>query len=127
MGIVHHANHVRYLELARVQWMDEHHRPYREYVADGLHFATTRVELDYQRSAGFDDEIEISTWLERARGASLAMGYVIRRGGERLGGGRTEHALVDGDGRPRRLPPAERAALAALAPPGASGGRLSSG
>ena len=23
MGIVHHANYVRYLELARVAWMDE--------------------------------------------------------------------------------------------------------
>ncbi len=116
MGIVHHANYVRYLELARVHWMDEHHRPYREYVADGYHFATTRVEVDYQRPAAFDDEIEIATWLERARGASLAMGYEIRRAGVRLGGGRSEHALVDGDGRPRRLPAAERAALAKLAP-----------
>ena len=52
MGIVHHANYVRYLELARIVWMDEHDRPYREYMADGLHFSTTRVDLRYVRSAG---------------------------------------------------------------------------
>ena len=27
MGIVHHANYVRYLEMARIEWMDLHDRP----------------------------------------------------------------------------------------------------
>jgi YbgC/YbaW family acyl-CoA thioester hydrolase len=68
MGLVHHANYVRFFELARIRWMDEHHRPYREYVAEGLHFATTRVEVDYLRGLRFDDEVEIAVWLAWARG-----------------------------------------------------------
>jgi acyl-CoA thioester hydrolase len=24
MGVVHHANYVKYLELARIAWLDEH-------------------------------------------------------------------------------------------------------
>ena len=32
MGVVHHSNFVRYLELARVAWLDAHDRPYVEYV-----------------------------------------------------------------------------------------------
>ncbi len=116
MGIVHHANFVRYLELARVAWMDAHDRPYREYVAEGLHFATTRVEVDYRRSAAFDDVLEISTWLEWVRGASLRMAYTVQRGDEILAVGATEHAMVGLDGRPRRIPRERRERLATQAP-----------
>jgi len=119
MGVVHHSNFVRYLELARVRWMDEHHRSYRSYVAEGFHFATTHVAVDYHGPARFDDELEIATWLERARGASLAMAYEVRGDAGRLASGRSVHALVDESGRPRRLPPAERAALAKLVAPSA--------
>ncbi len=97
MGIVHHANYVRYLEIARVAWMDEHDRPYKAYVADGYHFSTTRVEFDYKRTAAFDDIVEITTWLEWVGGASLAMAYELKRGDDLIGVGSTEHALVDLD------------------------------
>ena len=111
MGIVHHANYVRFFEEARVVWMDEHDRPYREYAAEGLHFATTGLELRYHRSAAFDDVLAIATWLEWVRGASLRMGYEIRRGAELVASGATEHALVDLAGRPRRIPPERRSVL----------------
>lgn len=111
MGIVHHSNYVRFLELARVVWMDEHDRPYREYAAEGLHFATTAVELRYHRSAAFDDLLAVSTWLEWVKRASLRMGYEIRRGDERVASGATEHAMVDLDGRPTGIPAARRALL----------------
>ncbi|HTY16872.1 MAG TPA: thioesterase family protein [Myxococcota bacterium] len=111
MGIVHHANYVRFLEEARVVWMDEHDRPYREYAAEGLHFATTAVELRYLRSAVFDDVLAITTWPEWVRGASLRMAYEIRRGDELLAAGASEHAMVDLDGRPRRIPAEQLAVL----------------
>jgi acyl-CoA thioester hydrolase len=116
MGIVHHANYLRYLEIARVAWMDAHDRPYRDYVADGLHFATTHVEIDYQRSAAFDDMLEISTWMEWVRGASLRMAYVVKRQGEVLAVAATEHAMVDLEGRPRRIPRERRDLLAKQVP-----------
>lgn len=115
MGIVHHANYVRYLELARIAWMDEHDRPYRDYIADGLHFSTTRVDLHYVRSASFDDVLDVTTWLDWVGGASLGMGYEIDRGGTRVAEGLTEHAMVDGNGRPRRIPAERRERLSALA------------
>ncbi len=120
MGVVHHSNYVRWLEMARVRWMDEHHRSYRDYVAEGFHFATTRVEVDYHRGVAFDDEVEVATWLERVRGASLAMAYALRSGGGRVASARTEHALVDHDGGVCRLPAARREELRALLSDGAS-------
>jgi acyl-CoA thioester hydrolase len=124
MGIVHHANYIRYLELSRIAWMDEHDRPYRDYVEEGLHFATTRVEFDYRKPAVFDDRIEITTWLDWVRGVSLAMRYEIRRGVDVIGVGMTEHALIDGDGRPARIPAEHRRRLKGLA---AGDGRRSRG
>ena len=112
MRVVHHSNYVRYLELGRIQWMDEHDRPYREYVQEDLHFATTRVELDYKGAAIYDDVIEVVTWVEWVRGASLRIAYQVRRGEELLATGATEHAMVDETGRPRRIPPEHREKLA---------------
>ena len=117
MQVVHHSNYVRYLELARIVWLDEHHRPYRDYVADGLHFATTRVEVDYLRPAVYDDLLAVTTWLEWVRGASLRMAYEIRRGDDLLVRAATEHAVVDLEGRLRRIPAERRAELAKLAAP----------
>jgi acyl-CoA thioester hydrolase len=104
MGVVHHSNYVRYLELARIVWLDEHDLPYRKVVEQGLHYATTKLELAYHHAARFDDEIEIFTWIEWARGASLRMAYVLRCRGATLATAATEHAAVDLEGRVRRLP-----------------------
>jgi len=117
MGIVHHANYVRYFELARVVWLDQHDVPYREIVAEGVHYATTRVEVSYHRSTKFDDEIEIVTWLDWVRGASLGMGYVLRCNGAVIVTGATEHAAVDLEGRLRRLPRERVERLRKLVPP----------
>lgn len=117
MGIVHHANYVRYFELARVRLLDEHHRPYTEYVAEGRHFAVTKVGVDYHQAARFDERIEVTAWLTWVRGASLGVGYVIRRGDTVLVSGDTEHALVDDEGRPRRIPRGQRDELAGLVAP----------
>lgn len=117
MGIVHHANYLRFFENARVAWLETHDRPYPAWIAADRQFAVTRVELDYRRPARFDDRIEITTWLEWVGGASLAMAYVIEKAGEVLVTGRTEHAAVDATGRVRRLAPADRERLARHALP----------
>ncbi len=108
MGVVHHANYLRYCEEARVQWLEENDQPYLWYVEHDLHFAVTRVELDYHASARFYDRLEIKTWVEAIRGASLRMGYRIARGDEILVTGATEHAAVNGEGRVRRIPKERR-------------------
>jgi acyl-CoA thioester hydrolase len=115
MGIMHHANYLRLFENARVHWLDEHDQPYLQYMQADLHFAVTHIEADYRRSARFDDRLEVTTWMEWARGASLRMAYVISCDGEVMVSGATEHAAVDGTGRVRRIPKLQRARLRAAA------------
>lgn len=115
MGIVHHAHYILYLERARVLWLDEHDQPYRAYIDQGIHYATTRVELDYQRATRFDDVIEISAWLDWVRGASLRMDYELICDGERVTTASTVHASVNGEGRVMRLPKKRAESLRRLA------------
>ena len=74
----------------------------------GGKFAVTHAELDYRQSARFDDVLEVTTWLEWVRGASLAMAYTIVCSSELLVTGRTEHASINGEGRVRRIPKEDR-------------------
>lgn len=111
MGIVHHANYLRFFEDARVLWLDEHDRGYHHYMDQDLHFAVTHVEIDYKLSARFDDRLDVTTWMEWVGGASLRMGYEITRGGDVMVIGATEHAAVNSDGRVRRIVKADRARL----------------
>ena len=116
MGVVHHAKYLHLFENGRVRWMDEHHRPYSEYVERGIHLAVTQARVDYHSSARFDDRLSVTTWLAWVRGASLAMSYTIYDDSRLICSGTTEHAAVDGEGRVRRIPREDRQSLLALAP-----------
>ncbi len=115
MGVVHHSNFVRYLQLARVAWLAEHDQPYTAYVEQGMHFATTRVEVDYRQSVRFDDTVSVDAWADWVRGASLRMLYPLRVDATLGAIAATEHASVDTNGRVRRIPLERRKALRALA------------
>jgi acyl-CoA thioester hydrolase len=115
MGVVHHANYVRYLELARIAWLDEHDRPYTDYIKEDRQLATIRVALDYHRAARFDERLGISVWLDWVRSASLCMTYEITRDDTLLVSGITEHCAIDSEGRARRIPQERRDSLAKLA------------
>jgi acyl-CoA thioester hydrolase len=111
MGIVHHSNYLKFCEDARVIWLETHDKSYPEWMEMGLHFAVTHAELDYRWSTRFDDVLDVTTWLEWVRGASLAMAYEIRCGDQLVLTGRTEHASVNDDGRVRRIPKEDRLRL----------------
>jgi acyl-CoA thioester hydrolase len=112
MMVVHHANYLRFFEQVRVQWLDDHDQPYTKYIEQDLHFATTNVEVNYHRSARFDDILSVTTWLQWARGASLQMAYLVKNGDELIASGTSEHAAVSSGGRVRRIPRESRERLA---------------
>jgi acyl-CoA thioester hydrolase len=115
MGVVHHSNYVRYLEIARITWLDEHDQPYGKYIEMGRHFATTRVEVEYKRALRFDETVEVAVWLDWVRNASLRLRYALHCAGTLVATAATEHASVDMDGRARRIPRERRDAFAAIA------------
>ena len=116
MAIVHHANYVRYLELARVRFLQEHDEPYSMYVKRGYHVEVTRVDVSLKRATRFDELLRVTCWLERVRNATLAFGYQIHNDGQLTLTGSTEHGVVNLEGRPPRMPVERRDRLLGLLP-----------
>jgi len=121
MAIVHHSNYLCFFEEARVVFLEEHLEPYTAFMELGLNFAVTQAHVEYQRSARFDDRLQIITWVSWVRGASLGMAYRVMRGEEQLAEGHTEHAAVNSEGRVRRIPRGWRDTLRAAMGGGSSG------
>jgi len=115
MGVVHHSNYVRYLELGRVRFLEQHDQPYTQYVEMGLHVVVTRVDLRLKRATRFDETLTVTSWIERVRHASLAFGYQVHCDAELVALALTEHAVVNLQGKPVRIPEPQRARLLALA------------
>ena len=116
MGIVHHANYVRYLELARVRFLREHDQPYTRYMEQGIQVVVTGVELKLRRPTRFDETLHVSCWLERVRNASFSFGYLIHGGQDVTAIATTEHAVVNREGKLMRMTEEHRARLLALVP-----------
>jgi acyl-CoA thioester hydrolase len=104
MGVVHHSNYVRFLEHARVLFLAEHDRPYEEIVKDGFHVPVTRIAVTYKWPCRFAEKIEISCWLAWARHASFGFAYSLRVGAREVAVAESDHAIVDLEGRPIRIP-----------------------
>lgn len=104
MGIVHHSNYVRFLEHARVKFLAEHDRPYTEYIQAGRHVPVTRVAVSYKRPCRFGDTIDITCWVAWARHASLGFAYTLQVDGVVVALAETDHAVVDDQGQPIRIP-----------------------
>jgi acyl-CoA thioester hydrolase len=108
MGIMHHAEYVNLFERARVAWLAEHDVPYREWLELDRHFAVTGVDVRYLRAVRFDDLLEVSVWVQWVSGARLCIGYQVHCDGQPIANAQSEHGMVDGAGKPARIPSIRR-------------------
>ena len=114
MGVVHHANYLRYLELLRVHFMEQHDEAYERYVAAGLNIVVTRVSIEYKKPCIFNDDISITGRLEWLKALSFGFSYVLMVEGKIVVTAATEHAMVGSDGKLKRIPAATRQRLSRL-------------
>jgi acyl-CoA thioester hydrolase len=124
-GVVYHANYLRFAERARTEALRDLGVPHAEMTASaGLIFMVRRVKVDYLAPARVDDSLAVVTRPLDVRAASVDLGQTIVRAaddtdvpsfGRELAVLHVQLACVRlTDGRPARLPPRWRAALAGL-------------
>ena len=112
-GIVYYANYLRFAERARTELLRlVADAPMRAMMAEGTAFVVRRCALDYRQPARLDDRIEIHSRLIRSRGASLSARQSVMRDAELLVDIDVQVACMTREGRPTRVPPALRDALA---------------
>ncbi len=102
MGVTHHSNYVRWMEEARVNFLDRIGFGYRKLEEDGIISPVLAVDCEFKSPTVFDDDVEIEVRVEEFRGVRLTIGYTMRKlpGGELVLTGKTRHCFVDPNGRP---------------------------
>lgn len=104
MGVVHHANYLRYCEEARVRWMRDHDLVHTHYPKSEHVLAVLRYQVWHLKPARFDDLLQVQLQV-RNKGVRIYFQYVIFNGDERIAEAETLHIPVDAALRPVR--PAE--------------------
>src|SRR3954468_9433744 len=116
MGVVHHANYIVWFELARTNLCVRAGFHYADVERLGYLLMVTGVEARYHRPARYGDVVQVVCWCERMGSRGLRFAYVVRKAGERLATGATDHVWIESaTGRPCRTPEAIRAQFERLA------------
>ena len=128
MGVVHHANYIVWFELARTHLCAQSGFRYNEIERLGFLLMVTGVELRYRRPAHYGDTVQVICWGDRLASRGVRFAYEVRRAGELLATGLTEHIWIDAaSGRPCRMPEQVRPAFERLAGDAAAGSARSDG
>jgi acyl-CoA thioester hydrolase len=116
MGVVHHANYVVWLELARTHLCALSGFHYAEIERLGYRLMVSGVDLRYRRPAAYGETVRVTAWCDHLASRGVRFAYEVRRGPDLLATGHTEHIWIEtASGRPSRLPEALRLPFASLA------------
>ncbi|MFL6289441.1 MAG: acyl-CoA thioesterase [Thermoanaerobaculia bacterium] len=116
MGVVHHANYVVWFELARTRLCAASGFHYADIEKMGYLLMVTAVQASYRKPARYGDTVNVVCWNDRLGSRGLHFAYEVRKGGEILVTGATEHIWVEtASGRPCRMPEALREPFRRLA------------
>ena len=100
MGVTHHSNYIRFMEEARVAYLDHIGANYARIESDGVISPVIGVEGRYLHTTTFDDELEIEVCIKSMTTFKLKLGYLIRCRGEEVFEGWSLHCFLDKAGRP---------------------------
>ena len=103
-GAVYHANYLKFCERARsdcLRLLGIHHSKMHETAS----FVVRRMVCDFLKPALIDNLLEVETRFVEFAGARMELTQKVMRAGEKLFEAQVTVALVDGHGRPKRLPP----------------------
>ena len=111
-GVVYHSNYLKYCERARsdcLRLLGIHQRQF-----EAMNFVVRRMVCDFLKPARLDDLVTVETRFLSMAGARLELDQKVVLGADILFQAAVTVALIDGAGRPKRLPPGMVAALNSL-------------
>ena len=101
-GVVYHARYVAFCERARsdcLRLLGIHQSSFED-----MHFVVRRMICDFLRPARLDDLLEVHTRFREMAGARVEIAQQVMLNGNTVFKAEVTVALVDGRGRPKRLP-----------------------
>jgi acyl-CoA thioester hydrolase len=77
MGIIHHANYIRWFEEARVDFLDQVGFSYGRARTEGIDFAVLGVSCEYKSMTRFQEEVAILVGIGALTPARMTVTYRI--------------------------------------------------
>lgn len=84
MGVVHHGNYAQYLEMARLDWLQQLEVSYRSMEKEGVMLPVYEMNLKFLKPATFDDRLKIVTSLKGKPGVKITFEYRVYNEDEEL-------------------------------------------
>ena len=100
MGVTHHSNYIRFMEEARVAFLDSIGASYAKLETDGFISPVVEVNGRFKHTTTFDDVIEIAVCIKSATTFKLKLGYEMRCGDKLVFEGTSLHCFLDQEGKP---------------------------
>lgn len=105
MGVTHHSNYVRWMEEARVDFLDQIGYGYAKMESEGIISPVIGIECEYKKTTTFDDEICIQPEIESYNGIKLVIRYTMTnvQTGDFVLKGKSKHCFLTKEGKPLSL------------------------
>lgn len=99
MGVIHHANYIKWLEEARIYFMDCLGFSYRKTEEAGIISPVLGIDMEYKLSVRFDEEVYITVRVAEYSGVRLELSYeIIRKDtGKLCAVAHSRHCFIKGD------------------------------
>ncbi|MFZ0488973.1 MAG: thioesterase family protein [Salegentibacter sp.] len=78
MGVVHHGNYAQYLELARIEWLNDLGISYKSMEENGIMLPVYEMRFRFKKPAVFDDNLKIEVRLKELPNVKIEFDYFIR-------------------------------------------------
>jgi acyl-CoA thioester hydrolase len=78
MGVIHHANYIRWFEEARVDFLEQLGYGYEKSTERGVDFAVTSVSCEYKSMVRFGESALISMSVTELTASRMTISYEVR-------------------------------------------------
>ncbi|MBR6771512.1 MAG: acyl-CoA thioesterase [Lachnospiraceae bacterium] len=105
MGITHHSNYIRWMEEARVDFLEQIGWGYDRMEECGIISPVISVECAYQKPTTFNDRIRVEIRVEGYTGVKLTLKYIMQDiyTEEIVALGESKHCFLSEEGKPVTL------------------------
>jgi acyl-CoA thioester hydrolase len=95
MGITHHSNYVRFMEEARIDWMDQLGYGFERMEAEGVVLPVMAVALQYKNTTTFKDAIDITLKVEEMSALKISFAYTMKVGDKVVCTATSTHCFIE--------------------------------
>lgn len=94
MQVTHHSNYLRFLEEARIDFLDQIGWGYAKMEEEGIISPVLALSCDYRHTTTFPDVLTIQVTIEKLTAVRLVLGYTVRCGEKIACTATTTHCFI---------------------------------